>query len=181
MRLSTPRVPPLADDELPAEIKEMFGDGPILNIFRTLAHHPELFRRWSVFGHHVLGKSTLPAREREIAILRVGHLRNSGYEWTQHVRIALESGLSEDEIRRIRIGPDDAVWSPAERALLRATDELVDDAFVSDETWTSVRAHFDTRQAFDLIFAVGQYNLVSMALNTLGVQVEEENRRFSLD
>ena len=181
MRLTTPRVPPLSDDEMPGDLRERFGDGPLLNIFRTLAHHPDLFKRWLVFGNHVLGKSTLPAREREIAILRVGHLRNSGYEWTQHVRIALDCGLSEDEIRRIRTGPDASEWTAAERAILQATDELVEDAFVSDATWKALTEHFDTQQSIDLVFAVGQYNLVSMALNTLGVQVEEENLRFALD
>jgi len=181
MRLTTPRVPPLSDDEMPGDLRERFGDGPLLNIFRTLAHHPDLFKRWLVFGNHVLGKSTLPAREREIAILRVGHLRNSGYEWTQHVRIALDCGLSEDEIRRIRTGPNASEWTDAERAILKATDELVDDAFVSDATWKALTEHFDTQQSIDLVFAVGQYNLVSMALNTLGVQVEEENLRFALD
>ena len=181
MRLSTPRVPPLDDDEMPADVRERFGDGPMLNIFRTLAHHPDLFKRWMVFGGHVLGQSTLPPRERELAILRVGHLCRSGYEWTQHVRIALDAGLTEEEIRRVRVGPDAPEWSDAERALLRATDELVGDAFVTDETWRQLTGHFDTQQAIDLVFAVGQYNLVSMALNTLGVQVEEENRRYALD
>lgn len=158
----------------------MFGDGPILNIFRTLAHHPDLFRRWSTFGQHVLGQSTLPAREREIAILRVGHLRDAGYEWAQHVRIALGCGLSEDEVRRIRVGPDASEWTDAERVLLQATDELVGDAFVCDTTWQGLTENFDTRQALDLIFTVGQYDLVSMALNTLGVQIEQENQRYSL-
>lgn len=181
MRLSTPRVPPLSDEDMPIEIKEMFGEAPLLNIFRTLSHHPDLFRRWMVFGSHVLSKSTLPAREREIAILRVGHLRDSGYEWTQHVRIALDCGLSEAEIRNIRKGADAPEWTDAERALLRATDELVEDAFVTDATWTRLVAHFDQKQVLDLVFAVGQYNLVSMALNTLGVQVEEENRKYALD
>ena len=165
MRLDEPRLAPLEPDEMPEEIAKMFGDFPLLNIFRTIAHHPELMKPWMVFGNHVLGKSTLPAREREIAILRVGHKRNSGYEWTQHVRIALDCGLSEEEIRRIRVGPDAPEWTEAERAILQATDELVDDAFVTDATWKSVTEHFDTQQAMDLVFAVGQYNLVSMALN----------------
>jgi alkylhydroperoxidase family enzyme len=181
MRLATPRVPPLSDGEIPGDLRERFGDGPLLNIFRTLAHHPDLFERWMVFSNHVLGKSTLPAREREIAILRVGHLRNSGYEWTQHVRIALGCGLSEEEIRRTRTGPDASEWTAAERAILKATDELVEDAFVSDATWKALTEHLNTQQSIDLVFTVGQYNLVSMALNTLGVQVEEENLRFALD
>ena len=69
MRLDKPRLDPLRDEELPQEIREIFGESPSLNIFRTLAHHPKLVKRWSVFGGHVLGKSTLSARDREIAIL----------------------------------------------------------------------------------------------------------------
>jgi len=172
MRLETPRVPPLPVDELDPEIRERLGDGPVLNIFRTLAQHPKLMKRWLVFGNHVLGRSTLPPRERELVILRIGWLCRSAYEWGQHVRIALGSGLSQAEIDRIPQGPDAAGWSELERALLRATDELHADAFISNETWAALAAHLDTQQLMDLIFTVGQYNLVSMALNSLGVQPE---------
>ena len=98
MRLDQPRLAPLAPEEMPAEIAEMFGDFPLLNIFRTIAHHPELMKRWMVFGNHVLGNSSLSPRDRELAILRVGSRCRSGYEWSQHVRIALDAGLSEEEI-----------------------------------------------------------------------------------
>jgi TRAP-type mannitol/chloroaromatic compound transport system permease large subunit len=74
MKVDTPRIPPLAVEEMDEESRVPFGDGPILNIFRTLAQHPKLMKRWLVFGTHVLGKSTLPAREREIVILRIGWL-----------------------------------------------------------------------------------------------------------
>lgn len=178
MRLTEPRLPPLEPGEMPAEIRERFGDGPILNIFRTLAHHPDLMKRWLVFGNHVLGKNTLSPRDREIAILRVGALCRAGYEWAQHVRIGLDCGLSEAEIEAIKEGPDAAGWSDAERAVLRATDELVDDAFVSDATWSALSEHYDTHQLMDLVFTVGQYNLVSMALNTLGVQLETDGATF---
>ena len=70
MRLDTPRIPPLEDAQIDPETLERFG-GRVLNIFRTLAHHPKLMKRWLVFGNHVLSKSTLSARDREIAILRV--------------------------------------------------------------------------------------------------------------
>jgi alkylhydroperoxidase family enzyme len=172
LRLSTPRVPPLPIDELDAEIRERLGDGPVLNIFRTLAQHPKLMKRWLVFGNHVLGRSSLPPRERELVILRIGWLCRSPYEWGQHVRIALASGLSQAEIDRIPSGPDAAGWSDLERALLRATDELHADAFISDATWAALAGGLDTHQLMDLIFTVGQYNLVSMALNSLGVQPE---------
>lgn len=174
MRLNEPRLAPLEPDEIPSEIKERFGDAPMLNIFRTLAHHPDLMKRWLVFGNHVLAKNTLSPRDREIAILRVGAVCRSGYEWAQHVRIGLDCGLTESEIEAIRQGPDGAGWSDSDRSLLQATDELVRDAFVSDGTWQSLSAHYDTKQLMDLVFTVGQYNLVSMALNTLGVQIESD-------
>lgn len=170
MRLDEPRLRPLEDAELDPEIRERFGDGPLLNIFRTLAHHPKLLKRWLVFGSHVLAKSTLSPRHRELVILRVGWLCQAEYEWGQHKAIARDAGLSEAEIARIPEGPEAAGWSDAERALLRATDELRADAFVSDATWASLAAHFDARQLLDLLFTVGQYQLVSLVLNSLGVQ-----------
>jgi alkylhydroperoxidase family enzyme len=171
MRLNEPRLAPLSNDELPPEVKETFGDGPILNIFRTLAHHPKLMKRWLVFGNHVMAKSSLPPRERELVILRIGWLCRAGYEWGQHVQIGLASGLSQEEIDRIPAGSKAEGWSELERALLDATDELHADAFVSDATWERL-AELDVQQRIDLVFTVGQYTLVSMALNTLGVQPE---------
>jgi alkylhydroperoxidase family enzyme len=172
MRLEKPRVVPLSDAEIDPEIRQRIGDGPVLNIFRTLAHHPKLMKRWLVFGNHVLGHSTLPPRERELVILRIGWLCRAGYEWGQHVRIGRAAGLSDAEIERIPRGADAPGWSDLERALLRATDELHEDAFVSDATWAALSQHLDTRQLMDLVFTVGQYQLVSMALNTFGVQPE---------
>jgi alkylhydroperoxidase family enzyme len=172
MRLETPRVAPLSEDEIDPELRERLGQGPLLNIFRTLARHPKLFKRWLVFGNHVLGGTTLPPRERELVILRIGWLCRSGYEWGQHVQIGLRSGLSQAEIDRIPLGAQAPGWSEPERWLLRATDELRADAFISDATWQALAASFDTRQLMDLVFTVGQYNLVSMALNSFGVQPE---------
>jgi len=124
-----------------------------------------------VFGNHVLAKSTLPPRERELVILRTGWLCRAGYEWGQHVQIGLASGLTQEEVDRIPLGSKAEGWSELDRALLDATDELHGDAFVSDATWDRL-GELGTEQRIDLIFAVGQYNLVSMALNTLGVQSE---------
>lgn len=172
MRLDKPRVDPLEDDELDADIRARFEGAPMLNIFRTLAHHPKLLKRWLVFGNHVLAKSTLPPRERELVILRIGWLCRAGYEWGQHAQIGRTAGLSDQEIERITRGPDAEGWSDAERALLRATDELHGDSFISDETWAALSEHLEIQQIMDLIFAVGQYQIVSMALNSLGVQPE---------
>jgi 4-carboxymuconolactone decarboxylase len=177
MRLEKPRVPPLPESQWDPEVREVIAgsggaSGRPLNIFTTLAHHPKLLKRWLVFGSHVLGKSTLPARDRELAILRVGWLCRAEYEFGQHVVIARGAGVTDAEIERVVAGPDAPGWSAGDAALLRAVDELHGDAFVGDATFTALQERYDTRQILDLIFCVGQYQLVSMALNTLGVQLD---------
>jgi alkylhydroperoxidase family enzyme len=161
----------LGDEDRDFLAKTAVG-GRVFNIFKTLSNHPKLARRWMVFAAHVLHKQTVPLRERELLILRIGWLCQAGYEWGQHVVIGKASGLGEDEIARIPKGPDAKGWSAADRALLRATDELHGDAFISDATWAELASQWSTEQLMDLVFTVGQYNLVSMALNTLGVQPE---------
>ena len=178
MRLSSPRVAPLADSEWNDEAEEVLGrlrrgDGRVLNIFRTLGHHPKLLKRWMVFGNHVLSKSSLSPRDREIAILRIGWLCQAEYEWGQHADISRQIGMTEAEITRVSAGPGAEGWTPLESALIRAVDELHADAMISNETWEALSAHYETQQLMDLVFTVGQYNLVSMALNTLGVQLDE--------
>ncbi len=174
--MTGPRVPPLAPGEWSPEVREVLEPlsgamgGRTLNIFGTLAHHPDLLRRWLVFGNHVLGKSTLPARERELVILRVGWLCRSEYEWGQHVLIARQVGIDDQEIVRVAAGPDAPGWTPREAAALRAADELWSDARIADATWAELSRHFESKQLIDLVFAIGQYTLVSMALNTLGVE-----------
>lgn len=175
MRLKKPRVAPLAPAEWNDEQRELLTRGNparVLNVFATLVRHQDLYRRWMPFANHVLFKSSLPPREREMAILRIGWLCRSGYEFHQHTRIGLEAGLSDAEIDRIKAGADAAGWSDAEAALLQAVDDLHSDQFISDATWQRLGKHYDERQVIDLVFAVGQYTLVSMALNSFGVQIE---------
>ena len=177
MRLSEPRIKALEADEwsqAAAEIMQPFvAQGRVFNIFKTLANHPELARRWLVFGNHILGKSTLSERDRELVILRIGYLCQSGYEWGQHVLIARQAGMSDDEIRLARTGPETEGVAEFDRLLLQATDELHNDAHITDETWQGLAENYSTEQMMDLVFTVGQYNLVSMALNSFGVQADE--------
>ena len=177
MRLTKPRIPPLPESEWDDETRELLEnlrrDGHVYNIFATLARHPQLLKRWLVFGGHVLGKSTLPARDREIAILRMGWLCRAEYEWGHHVAIGKQAGLSDDDIKRIVEGPDAAGLDPFEATLLRAVDELHANTFISDPTWKSLAERYSTQQLMDLLFTAGQYKLVSMALNSLGVQLED--------
>ena len=174
MRLSEPRIPALEPDQWNAAAQEIMApfvkQGRTFNIFKTLCNHPDLAKRWLVFGNHILGKSTLPVRERELVILRIGYLCQSGYEWGQHVLIAREGGMTDAEIRSCKTGPSTPGLSDLDRLLLTATDELHADAHISDDTWNALAARLTREQMMDLVFTVGQYNLVSMALNSFGVQ-----------
>ena len=174
MRLSKARIAPLSDAEMDAEQKEALKDfgSNILNIFRTLVRAPKALTRFNAWGGYVLSRrNDLPAREREIVILRTGYLCKSGYEFTQHTRIGLESGLTEAEIEAVKRGAD-AGWSAADAALIRATDELHADQFISDSTWNTLKQHFTEKQCMDVVFTTGQYTQVSMMLNTFGVQLD---------
>ena len=142
-----------------------------LNIFGTLVRYPRLFRRWSQFGG-VLLTGVLPPRERELLILRTGWNCQSDYEWGQHVRISRDLAMSDEEIERITQGPDAAGWDPFDATLLRAADELHADSRISDATWAELAARYDERQLIELVMLVGQYHLVSMTLNSLGIQRE---------
>ncbi len=172
----SPRLDPVDPSALTAEADELLRgaghpDGPTLNIFATLVRYPGLFRRWVPFAGKVLA-GELPARERELAVLRTGWRCQSVYEWGQHVLIGRAAGLTDDEIARVQAGPEDPGWDPFDTAILRAVDELHDDSCVSDATWAALADRYDDRQLIQLLMLVGQYHLVSFALNSLGVQRE---------
>jgi 4-carboxymuconolactone decarboxylase len=174
VRLTKARIAPLSDAELTDEQKVALAPmgARVINIFRTLAHAPKALARFQQWGAYVLSRrNSLPEREREIVILRTGYLCKSGYEWTQHVTIAKRCGLTDDEIARIKKGAD-AGWSAADTALIHASDELHNDQFVSDATWSALGKHFDQKQCMDVVFTAAQYTQVSMFLNTFGVQLD---------
>jgi 4-carboxymuconolactone decarboxylase len=175
LRTTTPRIAPLTDAEFNDEQKEMLAPmgGRVLNIFRTLVREPKAFKGFLAWGNYVLSRrNALPEREREIVILRTGYLCKSGYEWTQHVIIGKRSGLSDDEIGRLKKGAE-AGWSAADAALIRASDELHKDQFISDPTWAALGKHYTQKQCMDVVFTVGQYTQVSMILNSFGIQLDE--------
>ena len=172
-RLQTPRVAPLGKEERTAEQQALLASRPDFNVYKTLAHDVDLYNRWSPLGRFVLDGSSLPPREREIVMLRMGWLCQSEYEWAQHARIAkAQAGLSNQDVHRIAEGPAAAGWSDFERTLLRMVDELRYDTMISDATWNALRARYSVQQVIEALYTAAQYQLVSMALNTLGVQLD---------
>jgi alkylhydroperoxidase family enzyme len=184
LRLNAPRIEPVDLGRLDADQRAALapflttdggkvGGGRVLNIFRTLAHAPKALTAFLAWGGYILSRrNALSERDRELVILRTGYNCRSGYEWTQHKRIGLDCDLSEAEIERIKAGPDAEGWSDLDRAMLRATDELTAQHFVTDATWAAL-APLGDKGRMDLVFTVGQYTQVSMILNSFGIQVEE--------
>ncbi len=184
MRLSAPRIEPVDLDRLDADQRAALepllasergrvGGGKILNVFRTLAHAPKALTAFLGWGNYILSKrNALSSRDRELVILRTGYNCRSGYEWTQHKRIGLDCGLTGAEIERIKAGPDADGWSDLDRAMLRATDDLTSNHFISDASWAAL-APLGDKGRMDLVMTVGQYTQVSMMLNSFGIQVED--------
>lgn len=176
MRLSKPRITPVPEDALTgaqlsalAAIEGAKGK----KVFRTVARSSGALDPFMTWAAHVLSpRNSLPARQREIIVLRVGLLCKSGYEWTQHVLIGREAGLTVSEISNIKAGST-AGWNTADQVLLQASDELVSDQFISGPTWERLRDNFSEDECLDVILTAGTYVLVSMLLNAVGVQLEE--------
>jgi alkylhydroperoxidase family enzyme len=169
------RIRPLPPEEWPAEMRDALaalrpagsrqppprreGRPKALNALGTLARHPELARAFNTFNGHILFASTLSPRQRELLVLRVASLRESRYEWEQHVFLAADAGLQPDEIDRVARGPDAPEWAELDRALLRSADELIEEGMVSDATWKVLAEMLDEQQVMDLVFTVGAYEV----------------------
>ncbi|MDE2435219.1 MAG: carboxymuconolactone decarboxylase family protein [Sphingomonadales bacterium] len=184
MRLSAPRIAPVDLSRIDDEQREALAvfttaardvtksEGTMLNIFRTLVHAPRALTAFLAWGSYILSRrNSLSERDRELVILRTGFNCASGYEFTQHTRIGLDAGLSEAEITAIKAGPGDPSWNDADRAMLRATDDLTHDFHVSDASWAAL-SFLGDKQKMDLVMTVAQYTQVSMMLNSFGVQLD---------
>jgi len=169
-RPETPRIEPLPPDQRVGQHAELL-DGLDANIFTTFVRAPGLFRRWLPFGGKLLA-GKLPARDRELLILRTSVNCDAVYEWSQHVSIALGVGLTRDEIDRVATDSLDG-WDPFDATLLRAADELHGGSCIGDATWAALAERYETAQLIELPVLVGQYHLVAMTLNSLGVQVDD--------
>jgi 4-carboxymuconolactone decarboxylase len=144
-----------------------------LNIFRTLAKHRPLYDRFNRLGGFLLYRGLLPARQREIVVLRTGWRSGSVYEFGQHTRFGQEAGLAPEEIRRLATEGVDG-WSPDERALVVFADELCATNTVSDQTWAALAGRWSEEELLELVVLAGFYRLVSGFLNTVGVELEPD-------
>jgi AhpD family alkylhydroperoxidase len=152
------------------------GTGPP-NLFLTLGRHRRLFRGWLRFAGRLMPRGSLPRRETELVILRVAHLRDCAYEREHHVRLGRRAGVTGDDLRRVEAGPGAEGWSPRERAILTAVDELHAGGDVTDATWAALAGHLDARGLIELVMLAGHYEMLATTIGTLRIQPDGPSRR----
>ncbi len=174
VRVSTPRVPPVAEAQLTAAQRAVLakyrsGAKPG-NAIRTLVTIPAMVDGLFPFQEYVAHHSSLSPRHRELLILRTAWLLNNDYTWGEHAAAARQAGLTAAELRRIAEGPSAAGWDPFEATLLRMTDELFRNASITDATWNAVAGRFDLNGQLDAVMTVCSFTTASLLYNTFGVQ-----------
>ena len=178
LRPSAPRIQPITD--VSDDVAAILGGGinsPVgtpLNIFGTIAHHPRLLKRFMNYAGLFLNKGLLPAREREIVILRVGWNCQSVYEFGQHTIIGERVGLTIEEITAVTRDISEHNWNDRDIALLEMSDDLCADNCVSQHTWEKLRRDWKEDELIELVMVAGTYRLVSGFLNTMGVELDAQ-------
>ena len=168
------RVPYLDRSDLAAEHQDLLARN--INLYRALAHSPNGARSFGRLGRFIRYESRLDPRLREMAILQVGYMTGAAYEYSHHIKIGRDFGVSDDDIRAIAEEtagrPTDL--DPLARATLRAAREMTRDLAMSDETFAVLQEGLDTERLMDLIITIAFYNGVVRLLATLQIDVEED-------
>ena len=157
----------LRADDVPRAGSGQPRDPSKFDILGVLARHPAMAREFLTYNAFLLQRGELPLRLRELAILRLAHVRRSAFFWGEHVRIALAGGLSEDDIARL--GRGNGEFDGVDRVVLEATDQLLADGRADATTWQRLVDELGTHPAMELIFVVGTYAMLAMACDTFGL------------
>jgi alkylhydroperoxidase family enzyme len=141
----------------------------------TFLKHPVLYEKHVALGTELLGNPTLATRHRELAVLRTAWLLGAPYEWGEHVAIGRRAGLIDAEVERITRGSQARGWSLQDRSILRAAEELRENAMISDRTWASLAGFLDELQLIELTYVIGNYTKVAYLQNSLRLRLGEGN------
>lgn len=179
MRTETARIAPVGERRYEADKKirkaiETFGAGkPVPNLLAVLGTTPDALDRLAPWMIYLFREQVvLDPRIREIASLRIGWLCRCGYQFAQHVRIGLHTGLREEDIARVKLGPKAEGWSECERLVLRACDEAVESHTVGNATWHDLGRHLTGAEIMHLVYTIGQFIFICALLNSFGVQLD---------
>ena len=167
------RVPYLNRGDLEPDDRVLL-DRPV-NIFRALVHSPKGARAFARQGSYLLGRSKLDPRLRELAIIQVGFVTKSRYEYSHHIEIGQQNGVTKDDIRAIaeETAERETGLDALDRAVLRAARELTVDVSLSDDTFAILEAELDRASLIDLTLTIAFYNGVVRTLAALKIDIED--------
>jgi 4-carboxymuconolactone decarboxylase len=161
------------DDELTPEIRERLAELPPLNVFRMMARTPASFKAFLDIAVSILFGAEFDPRKREVAVLRVAHVTGSNYEWVQHVNVAKQAGLTDDEIKTIGTEGEVSGLDAEGNLLCRVADEISRDVRLSDEALSKIIELYGEQQAAELILCCSYFNMLSRVLESTRVPLEE--------
>ncbi len=168
------RVPYLDPTDLAPENRDLLARN--INLFRALANSPDATRSFLGLGHYIRFRSRLDPRLREMAILQVGYVAKSPYEYSHHIKIGREFGVTDDDIRAIEAETrgEATALAPLEKAVLRAARELAAQPELPDTTFAELRKGFDNERLVDLLLTISFYAAVVRLLAALQIDVEDD-------
>ena len=172
------RVPYLDRENLAPEHQDLLKRN--INLYRTLVHSPNALRRFSGLGQYIRFDSKLDPRLRELAILQVGYLTRSKYEYSHHIKIGRDFGVTDDDIRGMIAETEGRTsgLEPLAKTVLRAAREMTTDLAASDDTFAELAAALDTERLTDLVVTIGFYNAVVRILETMQIGVEDDYMQY---
>jgi 4-carboxymuconolactone decarboxylase len=183
------RIEPVGEDELTEEtraicvaMRQAFGiaeTGKIPEVLLLMLRHPDMYHAQMAFGMMLAAKNLIPARERELAILRNAWLAGAPFEWGEHVDIGKRMGLTPEEVERCTIGSSAEGWNDHDRAILKGVEELHANFALSDETWDTLARSWSEPQLMEFPVLVGQYIATALQQNTLRVRLAPDNPGLS--
>jgi alkylhydroperoxidase family enzyme len=177
-RIVAARVPYLTREDLAEADRQIFDNlvaergQPVGNIFRTLAHTPNLLRRFLALGGELRNGTELDPRLRELALLTVGRLANAEYEFVHHWNLARRVGVPREQLEALAEWERSPLFSDHERDVMRYAVEATQNVRVSDSTWKAAAEFLGSRSMMELVQNVAFYNMVVRVLVPCGVELE---------
>jgi len=172
------RVPYLDQSDLPAEHKDLLARN--INLFRAMVHSPNGARAFHGLGEFIRHTSRLDPRLRELAILQVGYLTKSVYEYTHHLKIGRGFGVTDDDIRALaaETAGRPSKLEPLAKTVLRAAREMTQGFAIADDTFAALKKDLDHERLTDLVLTIAFYNAVVRFLATMQIDNEPEYQQF---
>jgi alkylhydroperoxidase family enzyme len=172
------RIAYLNPSDLAPEYRDLLARN--INLYRALAHSPDATRSFQDLAQYIRYHSRLDPRLRELAILQVGYSTKSPYEYSHHIKIGRDFGVTDDDIRGIVADThgESTAFTPLEKAVLRAARELTAQPSLSDETYAGLKAALDNEKIIDLLMVISFYCGVVRLLAALQIDVEQDYEKY---